>query len=86
MVRRAGISQCLRKSQARCVAIGDSDLDARRREAALTLTKIFLGKPTDNQSARVSAARATLRLALDANLLEDVHERLLKIEGQKDEF
>lgn len=55
-------------------------------KAALTLTKIFLGKPTDNQSARVSAARATLRLALDANLLEDVHERLLKIEGQKDEF
>ncbi len=55
-------------------------------KAAVTLGQIFLGKPTENQSSRVSAARATLTLALHANLLEDVHERLLRLERQKDEF
>jgi hypothetical protein len=55
-------------------------------KAAVTLGQIFLGKPAENQSSRVSAARATLTLALHANLLEDVHERLLRLERQKDEF
>lgn len=53
-------------------------------KAALTLTKIFTGKPSENQSARVSAARATLRLALDAFSLEDLEERLRKLENQND--
>jgi hypothetical protein len=53
-------------------------------KAALTLTKIFTGKPTENQSSRVSAARATLRLALDAFALEDLDERLRKLEGKSD--
>jgi hypothetical protein len=53
-------------------------------KAALTLTKIFTGKPTENQSARVSAARATLRLALDAFALEDLDERLRKLENRND--
>ena len=51
-------------------------------KAALTLTRIFSGKPTENQSARVSAAKATLRLALDAFTLEDLEERLRKLESQ----
>jgi hypothetical protein len=51
-------------------------------KAALTLTKIFTGKPTENQSARVSAARATLRLALDAFTLEALEERLRRLENQ----
>jgi hypothetical protein len=53
-------------------------------KAALTLTKIFTGKPSENQSARVSAARATLRLALDAFSLEDLEERLRRLENQND--
>ncbi len=55
-------------------------------KAALTLTKIFLGKPAENQSARVSAARATLRLALDAFAFEDLEERLRRLERQSDEI
>jgi hypothetical protein len=54
-------------------------------KAAQTLTKIFTGKPTENQSARVSAARATLRLALDAYALEDLDERLRKLENRNDD-
>jgi hypothetical protein len=55
-------------------------------KAALTLTQIFTGKPTENQSARVSAARATLRLALDSFVLEDLEERLRRLEKQTDEI
>ena len=55
-------------------------------KAALTLTKIFTGKPTENQSARVSAARATLRLALDAFTLEDLEERLRRLERHADDI
>jgi hypothetical protein len=51
-------------------------------KAAMTLTKEFTGKPTENQSARVSAAKATLRLALDAFTLEDLEERLRRLELQ----
>ncbi len=55
-------------------------------KAALTLTSIFTGKPTENQSARVSAAKATLRLALDSFSLEDLEERLHRLETQTDEL
>ena len=51
-------------------------------KAAVVLTKIFSGRPTENQAARVSAAKATLRLALDAFTLEDLEERLHKLESQ----
>jgi hypothetical protein len=51
-------------------------------KAALTLTKIFTGKPTENQSSRVSAAKATLRLALDSFVLEDLEERVRRLEEQ----
>jgi hypothetical protein len=55
-------------------------------KAAETLAKIFMGKPKPNQSANVSAATATLRLALDAFALEDLEERLRRLEGQKSDF
>ncbi len=51
-------------------------------KAALTLTKIFSGKPRENLGPLVSAARATLRLALDAFTLEDLEERLRRLENQ----
>lgn len=51
-------------------------------KAAVTLGQIFLGKPTENQSSRVSAARATLKLAMDADLIESFEERLLALEKQ----
>jgi hypothetical protein len=54
-------------------------------KAAVTLTKIFLGKPTENQGARVSAARATLRLAFDALVLDDLEERLRRLEKKTDD-
>jgi hypothetical protein len=52
--------------------------------AAETLAKIFTGKPKPNQSANVSAAATTLRLALDAFVLEDLDERLRKLENRND--
>jgi hypothetical protein len=55
-------------------------------KAALTLTKIFSGKPTPNQASRVSAAIGSLRLALDSFVLEDLDERLRKLEQQTDEI
>lgn len=55
-------------------------------KAALTLTKIFSGKPKENLGPLVSAARATLRLALDSFVLEDLEERLRKLEQQTDEI
>ena len=55
-------------------------------KAALSLGQIFMGKPVENQSARVSAARATLKLAIDALMFEDIDLRLRKLEGQKSDF
>ena|ERR1700687_2173389 len=55
-------------------------------KAALTLTKIFSGKPKENLGPLVSAARATLTLTLDAFVLEDLEERLRKLEQQTDEI
>lgn len=55
-------------------------------KAALTLTQVFTAKPTENQSARVSAAKATLRLALDAFTLEDLEERLRRLEAQNEQL
>jgi len=46
------------------------------------LAKIFLGKPKPNQSANVSAATATLRLALDSFVLEDLEFRIAALERQ----
>jgi hypothetical protein len=51
-------------------------------KAAVTLGQIFLGKPIENQSARVAAAKATLSLALAALTFEDIDERLRRLEGQ----
>jgi hypothetical protein len=52
--------------------------------AAETLAKVFKGRPKPNQSANVSAAIGTLRLALDAFALEDLDERLRKLENRDD--
>jgi hypothetical protein len=53
-------------------------------KAADVLAKIFLSKPKPNQSANVSAAIGTLRLSLDAFALEDLEERLRRLENQND--
>jgi hypothetical protein len=54
-------------------------------KAAVTLGQIFQGKPVENQSARVSAAKATLSLAIAALTFEDIDERLRKLENQTDD-
>jgi transposase-like protein len=54
-------------------------------KAAEVLGKIFMGRPRPNQSANVSAAIGTLRLALDAFALENLDERLRKLENQNNE-
>ena len=97
--RKAGISKrtllrwmeqedfraCYRKAKGDVLRTATAILTRNSGKAALTLTKIFSGKPTENQSARVSAARATLRLALEAFALEDLEERLRRLEKQTDE-
>jgi hypothetical protein len=51
-------------------------------KAAEVLAKIFSGRPKPNQSANVSAAIGTLRLALDAFVLEDLEFRIAALERQ----
>jgi hypothetical protein len=81
-----GFCNAYRKAKQNALRSATAVLMRNAGRAAVTLGQIFLGKPTENQSSRVSAARATLTLALHANLLEDVHERLTRLERQKDEF
>jgi hypothetical protein len=54
-------------------------------KAAEVLGTIFSGKGKANQASRVSAAIGTLRLALDSYVLEDLDERLRRLEKQTDE-
>ena len=51
--------------------------------AANTLEKIFSANPQPHQGARVAAASATLRLALDAFALESLDERIRALENQR---
>jgi hypothetical protein len=53
--------------------------------AACTLEDIFKSKPEPHQGARVAAAHATLRLALDAFALEQLEQRIRQLEGQTHE-
>ncbi|HUZ47311.1 MAG TPA: hypothetical protein VMW54_11805 [Terriglobia bacterium] len=50
--------------------------------AAQVLREVFEDEPTAHQGGRVTAAIATLRLSLDAFELENLEERLRKLEGQ----
>jgi hypothetical protein len=75
-----------RKTKGDILRMATAILTRDSGKAALTLTKVFTSRPTENQSARVSAAKATLRLALDAFVLEDLEERLHKLEKQTDEI
>ena len=54
-------------------------------KAALALEEIFAGKPTPHQGARVAAARATFELALQAFELENLEERIRRLEMQGNE-
>lgn len=72
------------EAKAEMLRTATRSLTRNSAKAAETLAKIFMGKPKANQSANVSAATATLRLALDAFALEDLDERLRKLENQND--
>jgi hypothetical protein len=74
------------EAKAEMLRTATRSLTRNSAKAAETLAKIFMGKPKPNQSANVSAATATLRLALDAFALEDLEERLRRLEGQKSDF
>lgn len=54
--------------------------------AAQTLEEIFESRPVPHQGARVGAAVHTLRLAMDAFVLENLEERIRKLEGQSNEY
>jgi hypothetical protein len=54
-------------------------------KAAETLASIFSSKGKANQSSRVTAAVAVLRLSLDAYVLEDLDERLRRLEDKTHE-
>lgn len=51
-------------------------------KAAVTLSKICANKRSEGQGPRVAAARAVLRLSLDAFSLEDLEERIFRLENQ----
>ena len=50
--------------------------------AADVLDKIFSGKPKPYQGPKVSAALGTLRLASEADIVEDLETRIAKLEAQ----
>lgn len=52
--------------------------------AACALERIFSSKPRAFQGARVSAAIGTLRLAIEADVVEDLEARIRRLEGQSD--
>jgi hypothetical protein len=52
--------------------------------AAVVLAEICAAEPTPHQGARVTAALGTIRLALDAFALENLEERIRKLEEQSD--
>lgn len=53
-------------------------------KAAKVLGDVFSGKPVAHQGARVAACSATIRLALDAFALENLENRIRKLEQQSD--
>jgi hypothetical protein len=73
------------EAKAEMLRTATRSLTRNSAKAAEVLAKIFSGKPKPNQSANVSAATATLRLALDAFALEDLEERLRKLENRSHE-
>lgn len=83
-MREPQFRAALMEAKAELLKIATRTLFRNSFKAADVLAKIFMGKPTENQSARVSAAKATLRLALDAFALEDLEERLRRLEAKND--
>lgn len=83
-LRDAEFRAAYQEAKAEMLRTATRSLTRNSAKAADTLARIFMGRPKPNQSANVSAATATLRLALDAFALEDLDERLRKLENQND--
>jgi lipopolysaccharide biosynthesis regulator YciM len=79
-------AEAYRKAKADTLKTATAVLTRNSARAAVTLGQIFLSKGKENQSSRVSAARATLKLAIDSLLFEDIDLRLRKLERQKSDF
>jgi hexokinase len=70
------------EAKAEMLRTATRSLTRNSAKAAEVLATIFCSKGKPNQASRVSAAVGTLRLALDAFALEDIEERLRRLEEQ----
>ena len=98
--KQAGISKCtlLRwlqqadfrdaymKSKADVLRTATATLTRNAGRAASVLREIFEDAPTPHQGGRATAAIATIRLSLDAFELENLEERIRKLEAQDGEL
>ena len=81
-LRDSEFQAALREAKADLLKTATRILTKNSAKAADVLAKIFLSTPKPNQSANVSAAIGTLRLALDSFTLEDLEARLAALERQ----
>ena len=98
--KQAGISKCtllrwlqqpeFRAAYARAKAdvlrTATAILTRNSGRAAEALREIFESDPTPHQGGRATAAIATIRLSLYASELENLEERIRKLEEQGNEF
>jgi DNA-binding transcriptional MerR regulator len=71
-----------RETRKRLLRAATARLSRNAFRAADVLGKIFTGRPMPYQAAKVSAAIGTLRLAQEADLIEDLEERIRRLEAQ----
>lgn len=74
------------KAKADALKTATAILTRNSGRAAEVLQEIFEAGPTPHQGGRVTAAVATIRLSLDAFVLENLDERIRKLEEQEREF
>ncbi len=85
-MREPQFRDALMEARAELLKTATRTLTRNSVKAADVLAKIFSSKPKPNQSANVSAAIGTLRLSLDAFALENLEERLRRLETQSDDL
>src|SRR5258708_34537769 len=79
-LREADFRAALMEARADLLKTATRILTRNSAKAAEVLATIFSAKGKPNQASRVSAAIGTLRLSLDAFALEDLEERIRRLE------
>lgn len=74
-----------RETRKRLLRAATARLSRNAFRAADTLEKIFSGKAKPYQGPKVAAAIGTLRLAQEADVIEDLEERVRRLETQRNE-